>query len=652
MKPLALFLAVLALYLSSAAAPVAEPELPSYVGSSTCIDCHADQAKAWRDSHHALAWTQPDRMTVLGDFSDTTFEHKGVTSTFSHGGREFFVETEGADGESMRFKVVGVAGIAPLQQYLVETEPGRLQALDVAWDVAARRWYHLYPDADLPPADGLHWTGPYKTWNARCAECHATGYRKNYDPGSRRYASTQAEIGVGCEACHGPGEAHLSWAREPASYDPAPWSSVTQSGLTVEFNAGESEIEIQQCAGCHSRREAFSDGNPLPGTPFHDAYRLALLREGLYHPDGSIHDEVYVYGSFLQSKMYARGVRCTDCHDPHSAGSEPPPVAICTTCHSPTGNPRFPSLKPAEYDSPTHHFHPAGSEAAQCVSCHMIERVYMGIDSRRDHSFRIPRPDLSAETDAPNACNDCHADRDAQWAAAEIAKRYPGRERRSADFSRIFAAARRDPEGLADSLLGIARHAELPAIIRATALDQLRPIADEHTASAAALVLADAEALVREAAVGVQRAALVTDRKNRLGPALFDPVRAVRIAAARELVDMRPDALPPGTAPRLGVAMREWQATLLAKADFPETQMAIGGVALALRNPAAGTRAFREAVVMDPQLVEGWIMIARISAALGDIEGAAASIDAGLAANPGNGALMQLHREIASVRQQ
>jgi hypothetical protein len=652
MKRFALFLAALGSYALGAKESLADLKVPGYAGSATCTECHADQAETWGASHHALAWTLPVPATVLGDFGGTTFEHRGVTTRFSREGGSYFVETEGADDKTARFKVAGVAGVAPLQQYLVETEPGRLQALDIAWDVPSRRWYHLYPEVNLPPGDGLHWSGPYKTWNARCAECHATGYRKNYDPRSRRYASTQAEIGVGCEACHGPGEAHLSWAREPTSYNPDRWSGVTQHGLTVGFAAGEAETEIQQCAGCHSRREALSDGNPLPGTPFHDAYRLALLREGLYHPEGSIQDEVYVYGSFLQSKMYARGVRCTDCHDPHAAGSEPPPVAICTTCHSPSGDPRFPSLKAVEYDSPAHHFHPPGSEAAQCVSCHMIERVYMGIDGRRDHSFRIPRPDLSEETGGPNACNDCHTDRSAQWAAAEIVRRFPKPVADGADFSRTFSAARQNPDGLADSLLGIAQHSDLPAIIRATALDQLRPIANEGIAADAAPLLADSEALVREAAIGVQRAAAQADRARRLAPVLSDAVRAVRIAAARELVDTIPAALPHRAGQHLGTAMREWQASLHAKADFPETQMAIGGVALALRNVAAGNQAFREAVAMDPQLVEGWIMIARISTAVGDLAGAAAAVDAGLAANPGDETLMKLKDEIEKSQQQ
>jgi hypothetical protein len=178
-----------------------------------------------------LAWTQPDETTILGDFDGAVFEHKGVTTRFFRRNDAFFVETEGADGAMRAFEVTGVAGVAPLQQYLVATEPGRFQALDITWDVERRRWYHLYPDQDLPAGDGLHWTGPYKNWNARCAECHATGFVKNYDAGARTYDSGQAEIGVGCEACHGPGEAHVAWAEAPGNYDAAHWPGLTTEGF-------------------------------------------------------------------------------------------------------------------------------------------------------------------------------------------------------------------------------------------------------------------------------------------------------------------------------------------------------------------------------------------------------------------------------------
>ena len=388
------------------------------------------------------------------------------------------------------FELHGVVGVAPLQQYLVATETDRLQTLDVAWDVERRHWYHLYPDQDLRPGDGLHWTGPYKTWNARCAECHATGFEKNYDPHARRYQSRQAEIGVGCEACHGPGEAHVAWAEAPDTFENARWPELTAKGFTIGFSVGVPETEIQQCAGCHARREPLFDGNPMPGTAFHDAYRLALLREGLYHADGSIQDEVYVYGSFLQSKMYARGVRCTDCHDAHSARLKADGNKVCTQCHSPVGNPRFATLRKADYGDPSHHFHTPGSDGAKCKSCHMIERIYMGIDGRRDHSFRVPRPDLSVETNAPNACTDCHADRSPSWAAEEIKRRFSHAGQRGPHFSQVFATARRDPAESQEALLEIAKQGGLPGVIRASALDLLRLAADASIAARAAPLLA------------------------------------------------------------------------------------------------------------------------------------------------------------------
>jgi predicted CXXCH cytochrome family protein len=406
------------------------------------------------------------------------------------------------------------------------------------------------------------------------------------------------------------------------------------------------QTEIQQCAGCHSRREPFSDGNPLPGTAFHDAYRLALLRQGLYHADGTILDEVYVYGSFLQSKMNANGVRCSDCHDPHTAGLKAEGNAVCAQCHSLAGSPRFPTLRLADYDNPSHHFHPKDSAGAQCVGCHMIERVYMGIDGRSDHSFRIPRPDLHIATGAPNACTDCHTDRNATWAATEIAKRFPDSDRRGSHFSQTFAAARRDPVASAENLLGIAEHDGLPGMIRASALDLLRPAADAVIATRVAPLIADEDPLVRAAAIGLQRGAPPTDRVQRLVPAFEDPARSVRIAAARAFVDAPVARLPARIDEAVRNATGEWHASLFAKADFPETQMAMGGAALVRRDLGAATDAFRETVHLDPQRVEAWVMIIRILAATDDLDGARVALDDALAANPSNAFLLSLSEQL------
>jgi predicted CXXCH cytochrome family protein len=620
------------------AGPGLAQDVPAHVGSAVCSDCHADATAAWAPSDHAKAWTLPDESTVLGDFSNVTFTHHGVTSRFFRDGAKFMIETEDGSGQRRAFEVIGIAGIDPLQQYLLSPEAGRTQTFDIAWDVVAKRWYPVFPDQLAPAGDGLHWTGPYKSWEARCAECHATGYTRNYDATTRTYSPKLAEIGVGCEACHGPGAAHVAWAKSP---DLPLAKGLAPFGLTADLTLEATELGT--CMTCHSRREALQDGNPVPGTPYHDSYTLSLLRPGLYHPDGQILDEVFEGGSFLQSKMHAKGVRCSDCHEPHSSALKAEGNAVCAQCHSPAGNPRFPSLPLRVFDGPEHHFHPEGSTGAQCVSCHMIERTYMGIDTRRDHSFRIPRPDLAA-SGAPDACTDCHTDKDAAWAAAELEARFPDSPHRGPHFAPVFSAAATDPAGQADALLEIAEW-DGPGIVRASALDMLGASARADQAPRLLPLLTDPDPLVRAAATGALGPLPPDQRLTALFPLLSDPLRAVRVATARALLDAQ---AAPGTpeAQAISAAMAEWQGSMMLRADFPETHLQLAGVGLTLRNWQMATQAFAEAVSLDPQLVQGWIMQARIAAALEDRQGAARAVSQGLAANPGDANLTALAQEM------
>ncbi len=622
------------------------PRLPSYVGSDACVDCHDDAFKAWSGSHHALAWTAPTPDNILADFEGTSFSLNGEISKFEREGDTSYVTTPGPDGKDTRYPLAGVVGIEPLQQYLLETAPGKLQSFDVVWDTEEGRWYHLYPDQELKPGEGLHWTGPYKTWNTRCAECHATDYDKAYDPLTATYSSSQAEIGVGCEACHGPSKAHLEWAELQDNFDHAAWTDVGLKGLTLNFDALDAAAEISQCAGCHSRREPFGDRSPEPGTPFHDSYRLALLREGAYHADGQIQDEVYVYGSFLQSKMYDKGVRCSDCHDPHAARLKADGNAVCTQCHSTAGNTRFPTLPLADYDSPEHHFHPEASDGAQCKSCHMIERVYMGTDGRRDHSFRVPRPDLTVEIGTPNACNDCHTDQTAAWAAQVLDEKFPDSAHRGPHFATTFAAARVAPATQTSALMDIARETSMPGIVRASALDLLGLASTPDIADLMEPLLADEDPLVRAAAVSVQRGAEPVTRVQRLANLLGDPVKLVRLATVREFLDAPPMRLPDRLQRNLESAMAEWQGGLTARADFPETQMILGGLGLTMRNMPAALAAFGEAVEQDPQMEDAWVMMIRIQAAVGDVTGARATVRRGLIKNPDSAILRQYLLEL------
>jgi predicted CXXCH cytochrome family protein len=630
-------------------AVLASPAIASaqtYVGSETCTGCHSEAAAAWQGSHHQLAWTMPGPDTIIADFDDTSFSHDGSTTDFSQSDGEYRMTITERDGSTTGYPVHSVVGIEPLQQYLLETESGRLQSNDIVWDAEKKEWYTLYPDQDLPIGDGLHWTGPYKTWNARCAECHATGYQRNFGKQTRKYASAQAEIGVGCEACHGPASAHLDWAagRTVAS-SPV---DLNDLGLTISLTpeAGAekagAETQIQQCASCHSRRETIGDGNPIPGTPFHDAFNLSVLRPGLYHNDGQVLDEVYVYGSFLQSKMYAQGVTCTNCHDPHTAALKIEGNGLCTQCHSEAGNPDFPTLIAANYDSPSHHFHIEGSAGAQCKNCHMPENAYMGIDLRSDHSFRIPRPDLGAETSSPDTCTSCHDDQSQDWAAARIAQWYPDSINRERHYGQTFTKAQQYPEAARPDLVDLAADTTQPGIVRATALYLMQGQADSELAEATKGLLSDADPLLRLGAAPIQRGAEVQDRLARLMPLMADPVRTVRLGAVKEMLSIPPEILTPSQRVLVSEAMGEWRTSLLNKLDFPETHLVMGGMALTMRNFEAAAGAFHQAVEMDPQRVEAWRILVRLTSAIDGPEAARLVLRQAMARVPNDPVLNQL----------
>ena len=406
------------------------------------------------------------------------------------------------------------------------------------------------------------------------------------------------------------------------------------------------ETYLQQCASCHSLREPFGDGNPIPGTAYHDAYRLNTLRPGSYHADGQILSEVYVYGSFLQSKMYAKGVTCNDCHDPHSMELRAEGNAVCAQCHSEAGNPSFPTLVLKSYDDESHHFHEPGTEGAQCKSCHMIERDYMVVDGRRDHSFRIPRPDLSLETQSPNACNDCHDDQSPEWAAAALEEWYPESTHRNAHYGQTLAAARYGQADSADNLVALARYAELPGVVRASALDMLAGWSTPDLATLLEPLLQDEDPLIRAAAVSVQRGAPLQSRSARLAPLLADPSKLVRIAAAREFLAIPPSNMSARTLRDLNNAMQDWKSALDAKMDFPETQMVLGGIGLTTRQMDLALKAFGEAVELDPQLIQAWTMIIRIHNALGDKQMALQTVNSALEMNPDNADLIRMRAEL------
>jgi len=436
-----------------------------------------------------------------------------------------FILALGPQGALAEYAVTDVFGIDPLQQLVVDIGGGRKQVTTVAWDPSKSRWFETQPGLRLDHTDELHWSQPAHNWNMMCAECHATGLRRNYDAASNTFSTTAHRFDVGCQACHGPGSRHVEAMRSG--------DASSGSKLVVDLSSS-SRIQTETCGRCHSRRASLGDGYDLRHS-LHDDYLVSRLDEDLYYPDGQIKDEVYVYGSFLQSRMHAVGMRCTDCHDPHTARPKIAGDALCVTCHN-TGAPAasdhidVSQLQRKRYDDPSHHHHPIGKGAPACVDCHAPTTTYMVVDPRHDHSFRIPRPDLSVRLGTPNACTNCHADRSAAWATAQVDAWY-GPEH-PWHYGEAIAAGRAGSDNAPTLLRRVIDDPRQPAIVRATAIDLLGRYSGPDVRQALRANLTDPDPMVRTAAVSAHEPLDPTTTQYLLD-LLSDPIRSVRFAVVQ-----------------------------------------------------------------------------------------------------------------------
>lgn len=583
---------------------------------------------------------------VLGDFGGARFTDGRITSTFFRRDDRFFVRTDGPDGTLQDFEITYTYGVEPLQQYLIELPGGRVQPLSIAWDSrpaseGGQRWFHLYAGQGVDHSDELHWTSRRQNWNFMCADCHSTNVKKGYDAQADRFQTTWSEIDVGCEACHGPGSRHVEWANASAVWRSLVWSD---NGLPAQLTEREgtswtigadgrpgrsaprtTNVEIEVCAQCHSRRAQIADGYTA-GAPFHDFYVLEPVIEGLYHPDGQQLDEVYVHGSFLQSRMYREGVTCSDCHDPHSQQVRAPGNRLCVRCHD-----------AASYDTPLHHAHAEASEGSRCVACHMPEATYMVIDPRRDHAFQVPRPDRTVTLDVPNACTGCHTDRPPQWAADALRGRL-GRD--AAGFQRFaeaFSAADQTAQGASAALRQIAGDASSASVVRASALARLRDEADAYAIDAARAGLADPDPIVRWWALVVLEQ-LQPSERTVAAPLLADPLRAIRIQAASVLA---PAATLLAGAAREAFegASEEFIASQQYNADRPENRLALGSFFAQLGRGEEAEAEYRAALRLSPRYGPAYVNLADLVRRQGREAEAQRTLREGLGVSPDDPAL-------------
>ena len=535
-----------------------EEGMKFYTGSESCKECHEKEYADWKDSHHDLAMMKATDESVKGDFNDAVFNSQGVHTRFYKKDGKFMIDTEGPGGKPGSFEVSHTFGITPLQQYLVPFPDGSYHCTRQAWDTLQGKWFDLYPDLKVSPDEWIYWTKGGLNWNTMCSDCHSTYVKKNYDPVKKTYHTTYAIIDVSCESCHGPGKEHIDLVNsEEYKKDSANRLWDQHMYMTTFMKPKEM---VDQCARCHSLRTQFTEYYDHRGI-YMDHYAPDLLREGVYFADGQILGEVYVYGSFTQSEMYKQNIKCDDCHNIHSLHLKYDGNALCAQCH-----------EPLTYDTPAHHFHEQGTEGAECINCHMPGRYYMGNDFRRDHSFRVPRPDLSVRFNTPNACNDCHADKGYRWQADAVIKWYG--PKRAPHYSEALAYGRtRDPQSLA-GLVKLARNSGEPAIVRATATMYLSDMPNQRAVSTIIGLLNDRDPLIRYTAARMLDHLLPNDQKFRLlTPLLNDTVRSVRIAAVGSLAGVDVNKMDETVRKKYKAATGELLTGLFVREDFPGGQM-------------------------------------------------------------------------------
>ncbi|MCG6921963.1 MAG: tetratricopeptide repeat protein [Acidobacteria bacterium] len=591
-----------------------------YVGVEGCADCHEDETRLWRGSHHDLAMQEATESTVLGDFSDAEFTYEGITSRFYRQDGHYFVRTDGPDGSLTDYAIDYVFGFTPLQQYLVPLPGGRYQALGIAWDCrpareGGQRWFHLYPGEAVDHLDVLHWTKLSQNWNSQCAECHSTNLRKNYHWPEDRFGTTFSEIDVSCEACHGPGSRHVAWAKaaEARGTDPEgdpglvvrfderrhrSWRMDMERGIAIPKAAAEFRVENEMCARCHARRGLLTE-DYLPGQLLGQTHHPALLEEGLYYADGQMEDEVYNWGSFLQSRMYAAGITCADCHDAHSAKVKISKDDVCSSCH-----------QPERFAVREHHFHDPEKEGGSCVACHMRTETYMVVDPRHDHSLRAPRPDLTLSIGSPNACNDCHRDKSTLWAQRAVERWYPEGQWTQTHYGETLQAGRTLQAGAEEALVALAADAERPGIVRGTAVTLLPGFMGPASRRAITKAAADPDPLVRLGAASTLEAFEPADRLRVGAHLLDDPVRVVRVEAVVPLADVPAESLTQSQRVSFDRALDEFFQAQRANAERPEAHVNLGLMHVKRGRLEAARRAYEAALQVGPWFLPAYANLA------------------------------------------
>ncbi|QJR80707.1 tetratricopeptide repeat protein [Alteromonas pelagimontana] len=567
-----------------------------FVGQQQCSGCHSQQHEAWQQSDHHQSMLPATKAAIKGNFDNVTFSAGLRTSRFFVDEGRYFIEITQQDKKPETYPVRYTFGFFPLQQYLLQAEKGRLQAFDVAWDSrpaeqGGQRWFQLQTEAVTNPDHPFHWKGYYQNWNSRCASCHSTNLTKGFDPQTLSFNTQFSDVNVACETCHGPGNTHVelvnsgSYTKVKTGLLPLP------EQVDFVFNGKDpiarpaspptdSSLALETCGACHSRRAELAE--PKNTVPYHQQFQLSEVEEPLYFSDGQIRDEVFVLGSFLQSKMAQQGVTCTHCHDAHTGKTLLPGAQVCATCH-----------QADVFAAPTH---TNGHKDADCLSCHMPEQMFMKVDARRDHRFHRPSA-KSENSDSP--CRVCHAEESDGWFKKAL-EEWPKREGAAEDTYGNWANINQQLAQFNAEAISAANRllltGELPGLLQVALLDKMAPMQNPKFLQLIQQALSSDDPILRRAVAENLDAVAESARAGFVEKLAQDPAASVRIALANSLLAM------PAQAREFSITeaiFAELEASLKSSLDHPGPNLGMAQLSLYQGDNESAESFYERALAID-----------------------------------------------------
>ncbi|TBR37514.1 hypothetical protein CBF23_014485 [Marinomonas agarivorans] len=603
--------------------------------NDNCQSCHTEASADWQQSHHAKSMAEANPDTVLGDFDNHQTTHFQQSVRFYTKDNQYKMDLHEA-GVTTTYTVAYVFGFTPLQQYLIETESGQFQVFPFAWDTrpkkeGGQKWYANNLAEDIQPNDRLHWLQPLQNWNGMCADCHSDGLVRNYSLEKHTFSSHYTNINVGCVSCHADmtddhsdnhTKAKSLDSKQAKPTDMSGWKRANNANIASWQGKPRDNSFMEQCYACHSLRSPLTDGfNPVQS--YLDQFSPTFLEPNLYHADGQIKEEVYVFGSFKQSKMHQAGVNCLDCHDKHTMKVKTLENTLCLQCHN-----------PQRYQQESHFKHDLGSEGAQCINCHMPENRYMGVDDRRDHSFKIPRPHVSVDYQTPNACVQCHQGKTNEW-AAEITTKWYGPPAPYSTSEKALLELRSLRLLPFPQHLRLINDTTLSEIERASAIIYLGNTPYQLTDAIIRDWVTSPLPLIRLAIARMGFLLPVAERQKTYATLTEDRFKAIRVAAAQNLAYQANTT----QSEALSAALLELEVANAINAWRGEGNINQSIVAIQKGDLAAAAEALTRSLKVDPYFADSYVNLADIYHQQGKQQQEKDALNQGLLAVPNSASL-------------